>query len=102
MRYQVQLGVPRAGGMVAWGAAAGDFGRGLAGRGSRAVIAPRVDREIRRGRDFVRVVIVMAVDAGDVAEALTLAWRVFTEAAGDDAAGWDMAAASAEVRPERR
>jgi len=102
MRYQVQLGVPRAGGMLAWGAAAGDFGRRLAGQESFAVTAPRVDREVRRGRDFVRVVIVMAVEAGDVAEALTLAWRVFTEAAGDDAAGWDMAAASAEVRPEGR
>jgi len=100
MRYQVQLGVPRAGGMLAWRAAAGDFGRRLACRESSAVIAPRVDREIRRGRDFVRVVIVMTVDAGDVAGALTLAWRVFTIAAGVDAAGWDMAAASAEVRPE--
>jgi hypothetical protein len=102
MRYQVQLGVPRAGGMLPWGAAAGDFGRRLAGQESVAVTAPRVDRQVRRGRDFVRVVIVMAVDARDVAEALTLAWRVFTEAAGDDAAGWDMAAASAEVRPGGR
>lgn len=102
MRYQVQLGVPRVGGMVAWRAAAGDFGRRLAGRESSEVIAPRVDREVRRGRDSVRVVIVMTVDAGDVAEALTVAWRVFTEATGDDAAGWDMAAAAAEVRPERR
>ena len=102
MRYQVQLGVPRAGGMLAWGTAAGDFGRRLAGQESSVITAPRVDREVRRGRDFVRVVIVMAVEAGDLAEALTLALRVFTEAAGDDAAGWDRAAASAEVRPEGR
>jgi len=102
MRYQVQLGVPRAGGTVAWRAAASDFGRRLADRASSAVIAPRVDREIRRGRDFVRVVIVMTVDAGDVAEALGLAWRVFSAAAGDEAAGWDMASASAEARPDRR
>jgi hypothetical protein len=102
MRYQVQLGVPQAGGTVAWCAAAGDFGRRLADGESSAVIAPRVDRELRRGRDFVRVVIVMTVDARDVAGALALAWRVFLEAAGDDAGGWDMAAAVAEVRPEGR
>ena len=35
------------------------------------------------------------VVADDVAEALDLAWWVFREAAGDDLAGWDMAAASA-------
>jgi hypothetical protein len=102
MRYLVQLGVPRVGCTLAWRAAAGDFGRRLAGQESSAVLAPHVDREIRRGRDFVRVVIVMAVDSGDVAEALTLAWRVFREAAGDDADGWDMATATAEVRPEGR
>jgi hypothetical protein len=102
MRYQVELGVARVGGMLAWGAAAGDFGRRLAGRERSEVFAPRVDREIRRGRDFVRVVIVMGVEAGDVAAALALAWWVFVEAAGDDASGWDMAAAAAEVRPEGR
>jgi hypothetical protein len=91
--------VPRIDGLLAWGSAAGDFGRRLAGQESSAVIAPRIDREIRRGRDFVRVVIVMAIDAGDVAEALALAWRAFTEAAGDDEGGWDMAASTAEVRP---
>lgn len=102
MRYQVQLGVPRIGGMLAWGAAAGDFGRRLAGQESLTVIAPGVDRQIRRGRDFVRVVIVMTVEAADVAEAVTLAWRVFTEAAGDDIGGWDLAAATADVRPAGR
>jgi len=100
MRYQVQLGVPRIGGSRAWGAAAGDFQRRLAGQESRTVIAPRADRQIRRGRDFVRVVVVMTVDAGDVAEALGLAWWVFMKAVGDDAGGWDTAAATAEVLPE--
>jgi len=42
----------------------------------------------------------MTADAADVARALTAAWRVFRWAAGDDAGGWDMAAAAAEVRPE--
>jgi len=99
MRYQVQLAVPRIGGMRAWGSAAGDFERRLAGQQSGTVIAPRIDRETRRGRDFVRVVVVMAVDAGDVAEALDLAWWVFRKAAENDAGGWDMAGATAEVRP---
>jgi hypothetical protein len=48
----------------------------------------------------VRVTIAAAVDAADVAGALTVAWDAFGQAAGDDAAGWDMAAASAEIRPE--
>ena len=39
------------------------------------------------------------VVADDVAEALDLAWWVFREAAGDDLAGWDMAAASAGLQP---
>ena len=41
-----------------------------------------------------------AVGAADVAEALTAVWDAFREAADDDAAGWDMTGASAEIRPE--
>jgi hypothetical protein len=52
-----------------------------------------------RGRDYVRAVVVATVGAEDVAETLDLAWWVFREAAGDALAGWDMAAASAEVQP---
>ena len=74
------------------------FERRLAERDSAAVAA-RVDFEGRRGRDYVRVVIAATVDAADVAEALDLAWRSFLTAAGDDAEGWDMAGATAEVRP---
>lgn len=50
-------------------------------------------------RNYVRVVAVATVEAADVAGALDLAWRVFRTAAGDDAEGWDMAGATAEVRP---
>ena len=63
------------------------------------VIGPDVDSEVRQGRDNVRVVIVMTVAAADVAGALAAAWRAFHEAAGDDLAGWDTTAASAEVEP---
>lgn len=98
-RYQVRLSVPRIGGLRAWRAASGEFERRLAEQEGAAVIAARVDSEVRRGRDYVRVVLVMTVDAVDVAEALDLAWWVFRKAAGDHAEGWDMAAASAEVKP---
>jgi len=37
------------------------------------------------------VLFVATAAAADVAEALDLAWRAFRKAAGDDAAGWDMA-----------
>jgi hypothetical protein len=45
-------------------------------------------------------VIVATVDADDVAEALDLAWWTFRKAAEEDLAGWDLARAAAEVRPE--
>jgi hypothetical protein len=45
------------------------------------------------------VVIAARVDAADVADALDLAWQAFRKAAGDDAAGWDIASTTAEVRP---
>jgi hypothetical protein len=76
----------------------GEFERRLADQESAAVAA-RVDSEVRRGRDYVRVVIVATVDAADVAEAMDLTWWAFRKAAGEDLAGWDMAAATAEVRP---
>ena len=59
-----------------------------------------LDSEIRRGRDCVRVVIVAAVDVADVAEALDLAWWAARKAAGEELAGWDLARAAAEIRPE--
>jgi hypothetical protein len=103
MRYLVRLSVPRAGGWRAWGTTRGEFGRQLAEQES-AAIALHVDSEIRRGRDYVRVVILATVDAADVvaAEALELAWWAFRKAAGEDLAGWALADAEAEVRPEAR
>jgi hypothetical protein len=43
---------------------------------------------------------VATVEAGDVAEALDLAWWTFRQAAAEDLAGWNLADAEAEVRPE--
>ena len=42
------------------------------------------------------------VDAADVAEALDLTWWTFRKAAREYLAGWALAAAEAEVRPEAR
>jgi hypothetical protein len=97
--YLVRLTVPRRGGLRAWGAVEGDFERGLAEQQDQAVTGLRVDRELRRGPDSVRVVIVAAAEASDVAEALDRAWQAVLEAAGSDLTGWDMARAEAEVRP---
>jgi hypothetical protein len=47
----------------------------------------------------VAVTVLMTVTAPDVAGALAVGWDVFREAAGDDAGGWDMGSASAEIRP---
>jgi hypothetical protein len=99
-RYRVRITMPRLGARREWEAARGDFGQRLAALESPAVSGAAIESETRRGRDYVRVAMTAAVDAADVAEALTAAWETFRRAAGDDAAGWDMAAASAEVRPE--
>jgi hypothetical protein len=53
-----------------------------------------MDGEIRRGRDYVRVIIVSRVDATGVAEALDIAWWAFRNAAGNELAGWDLASAT--------
>lgn len=98
-RWLVRLSVPRRGGVREWGAASDAFERGLAQQESPVVIAPQVEGETRRGRDYVRVAVVMAVAAADVGEALTLAWRGFCQAAASDLAGWDLDAGAAEVRP---
>jgi hypothetical protein len=70
----------------------------LAGQQSATVVAPHFESESRRGRDYVRVVAVATVSAADVAEAFDIGWQVFRWATGDDTEGWDMAAATAEVR----
>jgi hypothetical protein len=99
-RYQVRLSIPRRGGWRAWGAASGNFERRLTEQETAAVIAPHIEGETRRGREYVRVTVVMTIGAPDIAQALSAAWLVFRKAAGSDTAGWDMASATAEVPPE--
>jgi hypothetical protein len=99
-RYRVRITLPRVGGWREWGASRDDFERRLGALEGPAVAAAEIESETRRGRDYVRVTVTAAVDAVDIAAALTAAWDAFRQAAGDDAAGWDMTASSAEIRPE--
>ena len=89
----------RHGGWRSWAAVSDIFERRLADQETGAVISPGVASQLRRGSDYVKVVITATVIAGEIAEALDLAWQVFLEATGDDTAVWDMAAATAEVQP---
>lgn len=97
MRYKVRPSVPRVGGWRGRTGVSAEFERRLADQAT-AAIALELDSWTRRGRDYLRVVIVAMIDAADLAEALDLAWQSFPKAAGGDA-GWDVAAATAEVRP---
>ncbi len=99
-RYRVNIIVPRIGSRRAWESTRGDFAQRLTTAESPTVISAEIESETRRGRDYVRVTFTVAVYAADVAEALTAAWETFRQAAGDDAGGWDIAAASAEIQPE--
>jgi hypothetical protein len=101
-RFRVRMEIPRSGGWREWGAAAGRFEQRLAAQASPGVIEPRLESETRRGRDIVRVRISVTVGAADLGQAAVTAWAVFRQAAGDDAAGWGIAAASAEIQPAER
>jgi hypothetical protein len=90
--------VPRRGGWRAWGPVRADFERTLADPSHPAIATAEIVSEHRRGADYVRVTVAMAVDARDVADALAIAWDAFTGAAADDLDGWDVTAAVAEVR----
>ena len=98
-RCRVRITVPRLGSRRTWEATRGDFAQRLTAPESPAIIGAEIESETCRGRDYVKVTLTAAVDAR-VAEALTATWTAFRQAAGDDPAGWDIAAASAEIRPE--
>ena len=76
MLCSARLTVPRLAGWRAWGEVRGDFERQLSSQESPAVTGEHIDSEIRRGRDYVRVVIVATAGASDIAEALSADGRV--------------------------
>jgi len=92
--------VPRRGGWRAWGTVREDFEHALADPVDRAIASAEIASELRRGADYVRVTVVLTVQAADVADALTIAWDAFRSAAHDDLTGWEVATAAAEVQPE--
>jgi len=96
----VRLSVPRRDGWRAWGAVRADFERSLSDRGNPAISTAEIASEHRRGADYVRVTVVLAVAAADVSDALAIGWDAFTGAAGDGLAGWKVSRAAAEVLPE--
>jgi hypothetical protein len=98
-RFRVRLEIPRTGGWREWGAVAGAFEQRLEAQASATVTGPRIDSEMRRGRDYVRVAMSVTVDAPDIAQAAVVAWRIVQQAAAADVSAWDMAGASAEIRP---
>jgi hypothetical protein len=99
-RYAVRLTVPRRGGWRVWGAVRADFERALADPADPAIASAEIASELRQGADYVRVTIMLTVVTTDVADALAIAWDAFHSAARDDLAGWEVAAATAEVQPE--
>jgi hypothetical protein len=97
--YLVRLTVPRLGSRREWEVIRDGFEDALAGQRSAAVTGLRIDSEFRRGRDYVRVVMLATAEAEDLADALGLVWQAFGEASRMDTGGWELAAASAEVKP---
>jgi hypothetical protein len=100
-RWTVRLGIARRDGWRPWLGVSGDFERRLEALASMTVITPHLEAETRRGRDYVLVTLAMMIVAGDVAEAVDSAWRVFQQASRGDVQNWDVTSASAEVLPER-
>ncbi len=96
-RWAVWLSITRRGRWLAWARVSGDFERSLAAMAGKSVITPHIDAESRRGRDYIRVTLARTIAAPDVAEALSIAWQAFREAAAGDARGWDMKSTSAEL-----
>jgi hypothetical protein len=98
-RYRVAIEAPHAGGWRAWNTVADAFEQRLAAQASPDVHEPGLASETRRGSDVVRVRMTMKVRAADPGQAAVIAWDVFRVAVGEDAAVWDMAAASVHVQP---
>ena len=96
----MRLTVPRRDGWRAWGTVRADFERALTDPADPAIASAEIASELRRGANYVRVTIALTVLTTDVADALAIAWDAFRGAARDDLAGWEVAAAAAQVQPE--
>jgi hypothetical protein len=61
----------------------GVFEQRLSAQVSPVVTEARLESEMRRGRDSVRIRILVTATATDVGQAAVIAWDVFRTAAGD-------------------
>jgi hypothetical protein len=98
-RYNVRVEVPHISGTNEWSASAKALQKGLAEQPSLLVAERHIEFVTRQRRDYARIS--ATVEAAHVAEAAVITWAVLQQAAGEDTAGWDMAGASAEIRPAR-
>lgn len=99
LRYSVRAEIPHVSGVGGWSAAATAFQQGLEAHPSLLVTERKIDFVTRERRDYVRVSV--TVEAAHAAEAVVITWAMLQQAAGEDTASWDMAEASAEIRPAR-
>jgi hypothetical protein len=98
-RYKVRVEIPHVSGTSEWSAAATAFQQELAEHPSLLVTERQVDFLTRQRRDYVRISV--TVEAAHAAEAAVITWAVLQHVMGEDSAGWDMAAASAEIHPRQ-
>jgi hypothetical protein len=98
-RYTVRVEIPHISGTSEWSTAAKAFQQGLAAQPSLLVTERRIEFLTRQRRDYIRISV--TVEAAHVAEAAVITWSVLQQAIGEDAAGWDMSGASAEIRPRQ-
>jgi len=98
-RYNVRVEMPHISGTNEWNAAVKALQQGLADQPSLLVTERRIEFVTRQRQDYVRIS--ATVEAAHVAEAAVVMWAVLLQAIGEDATSWDMAAASAEIRPAR-
>jgi hypothetical protein len=96
-RYRVRVDIPHISGTRAWNDAVTAFQENLEAQASLLVTERKIEFLTRERRDYVRVSV--TVEAAHAAEAAVIAWAVLQQVAGEDTEGWDMAGASAEIRP---
>jgi hypothetical protein len=96
-RYKVRVEIPHVSGGSEWSAAATAFQQGLTAHPSLLVTQRQIEFLTRQRRDYVRISV--TVEAAHAAEAAVITWAVLMQVIGEESAGWDLAGASAEIRP---
>jgi hypothetical protein len=98
-RYNVRVEIAHVSGAGEWSAAIAAFQQGLEAQPSLLVTNRRVEFLTRQRRDYVRIS--ATVEAAHAAEAAVITWALLQQAMGKESPGWDVAGASAEIRPAR-